>query len=90
MNNSEIVEFVMAAIKLKAMGIITNADDQKYPAVDFVELGKRLRQSGALENMISYATNAPEMSVMSVWRSTPEAIKILRRMRLEAMGLVEV
>lgn len=77
------LDFVLLAIRLKAMGIPTSSNGQSFPAVNFEELGRRLKENGSLTKMVKCAS-ANYVSILEVWQSAPEAIAVLQEMRKEA------
>lgn len=76
------LELVLLAIRLKAMGIPTSSNSQSFPAVNFEELGRRLKENGSLTKMVKCAS-ANYVSILEVWQSAPEAIAVLQEMRKE-------
>ena len=76
------LELVLLAIRLKAMGIPTSSNSQSFPAVNFAELGRRLKENGSLTKMVKCAS-ANYVSILEVWQSAPEAIAVLQEMRKE-------
>lgn len=72
------------AIRLKALGVKTNASAEKYPMIDFATLKQKIISSGAYDEMVNFIYEKKNVSVIGVWRSNIKAIKILMQMRSEA------
>jgi len=65
------------------MGIPTSSNSQSFPAVNFEELGRRLKDNGSLAKMVKCASKN-NVSLIQIWQSAPEAIAVLQEMRKEA------
>jgi len=75
------IKFVTTAIQYKALGFVSKGNSDNLVRIDVNELGKRLKESGSLSEMMRHVESHEEFSIQSIWESSPTAIKILQEMR---------